>query len=128
MWHYNLSPYLIEQAELILTRCERLAGAGSEAGLDAMPPEDDSTPAEDPFKAPSLEPANVAPVRLARSPRALPVITRKSKQDQRAFLDMCCTEPNSLPFAAFASDDEASIEERSFALRYLALIDVRGVS
>ena len=54
-------------------------------------------------------------------------ITRKRKHDHEAFLSMCKTSANNVPFAALAVNDEASIAAISHELRHLALIDIPGL-
>ena len=146
--HYNFSCFLVNEVEWLQSRSENLEAMADSASTvhifgvkppDAMSPTGADAPHTPPIgaKPPEDQSASTAPETqlgipllpsITQKPTPQRSISRKNKQSQRDFLDMCRARPHNLPYTAFQEQTETLDASVSQDLRHLTLIDMKGCS
>ena len=103
--HYHWSCFLAGEVEVLEFRSNKLEAVAEVASNVAIvgvnPPVDDARVSQE-------------------------MISRKKKQDQRVFLDMCRSRPDNLPYCVFQEHIETLNASVSQDIKHLTLIDVKG--
>ena len=145
--HYQLSCFLAQEVEALQSSCEMseaMTGSRSDPrAFGAEPPEEtpptrhadtsanvgypsdmehlDAKPLEQ--QAEQLSPS--APQITTKKTTSQDSISRRKKQNQRAFLHMCRTAPDDLPYIAFTQHAGTLDAKTSQDMRQLAVIDLK---